>query len=234
MESTFFTLFKTTFVVIIIMNDYFKRTYPEQYERLLIEISYNIIYLFSKCQILKNRACIKLNEVINSNEQLKQLVDNIYKKPVEPNQIYKINTNGDTTMNYYTDNFDYDEKCIYIFADNETKNDTGCVNMVVLRKQPFLTNYEISNIKFLLLEVKINGNTYKIDLKSDSYNYYIVDNILDKLFFIYFLNKYQICNIVNDDTCKIAIKIIDHDVNTKELEITDEAFVIIKKDNYIY
>lgn len=233
MELTLFTLFKTIFIIIA-MNDYFKRTYPEQYETFFIEISYNIIYLFSKCQILKNRAYIKLNEIINSNEQLKQLVDNIYKKPVEQNQIYKINTNGDTTMNYYTDNFDYDEKSIYIFADNETKNDTGCVNMVVLRKQPFLINYEISNIKFLLLEVKINGNTYKIDLKSANYNYYIVDNILDKLFFIYFLKKYQICNIINDDTSKIVIKIIDQDVNTKEFEITDETFIIIKKDKYIY
>jgi len=233
MELTLFTLFKTTFVIIV-MNDYFKRTYPEQYETFFIEISFNLIYLFSKCQILKNKTCMKLNEIINSNEQLRQIVDNIYKKPIEPNQIYQINTNGDTTINNHSDNFDYDEKCIYIFADNETKNDTGCVNMVILRKQPFLTNYETSNIKFLLLEVKINGTAYKVNLKTDSYNYYIVDNILDKHFFIYFLKKYQICNIVNDATCKIVIKIIDQDVNTRELEITDEVFVIIKKDNYVY
>ena len=216
------------------INYYCHRTYPEQYKAKMINMSYNLIYLFSKCQILTNKTSIKFNELINSNQQLKQIVDNIYKKKVESNQIYKIDTNGDSTMNYYTDNFVYDEHYMYIYADNETKNDTGCVNMVILHKQPVLINYEPSNIKLLLLEVKINGNAYKLDLKTDSYNYYIVDNILDKTFFIHFLKKNKICNIENEDTCKVDIKIIDHHVNTQELEITNYSFIIIKKDDYIY
>ena len=229
----FYTILKTSCVIFMI-NYFCHYVYPNQYKDKMMNISYTLIYLFSKCQILANKTRIKFNEVINSNQQLKQIVDNIYKKKVEPNQIHKIDTNGDSIMSYYTDNFVYDDKCIYIFADNETKNDTGCVNMVILHKQPLLINYEPSNIYFLLLEVKINDNTYKLDLKTNSYNFYIVDNILDKIFFIHFLKKNQICNIKNVDMCKVDIKIIDNVVNTKEFEITDDSFIIIKKNDYIY
>ena len=89
----------------------------------------------------------------------------------------------------------------------------------------------------MLVEVKINDEAYKINLKTDKFNYYIVDNILDLKFFKYYLYNYQVCNLTTeekDKINKIVVKIIDHNVNMRELEITDDKFIIIKKDDYIY
>ena len=175
MFSILFSVFKVS-VLVGIANDYFTRTYPQEYENFLFSVSYNLIYLFSKCQILANKTCGKIQAFINKNPHLKKISDIVYKKNIEQNQIYKIDQNGEIVNNYSSDNFEYDNKCIYILADNEKKSETGCVNMEIFQKQPMLTSYELSNIKFMLLEIKVNDAAYKLDLKTDKYNYYVVGN----------------------------------------------------------
>ena len=236
MFSILFSVFKAS-VLICIANDYCTRTYPQEYENFLFSVSYNLIYLFSKCQILANKTCSKIQVLINKNPYLKQISDVVYKKNIEQNLIYKIDKNGEIVNNYSGEKFEYDNKCIYILADNEKKTDTGCVNMEILQKHPMLTNYELSNIKFMLLEIKVNDAAYKLDLKTDKYNYYVVGNVFDKQFFIYFLKNYHLHNFTNDEIdqiTKLDIKIIDQNVNIKEIEITDTRFITIKKDEYTY
>jgi hypothetical protein len=109
--------------------------------------------------------------------------------------------------------------------------------MEILQKHPMPTSYELSNIKFMLLEIKVNDAAYKLDLKTDKYNYYVVGNVFDKQFFIYFLKNYHLHNFTNDEIdqiTKLDIKIIDQNVNIKEMEITDTRFITIKKDEYTY
>jgi len=246
MFSILFSVFKVS-VLVGIANDYFTRTYPQEYENFLFGVSYNLIYLFSKCQILANKTCSKIQVLINKNQYLKQISDIVYKKNIERNQIYKIDKTGEIVNNYSGEKIEYDNKCIYILADNEKKSDTGCVNMEILQKQPMLTNCEFpylslsqpiaSNIKFMLLEVKLNDAFYKLDLKTDKYNYYVVGNVLDKQFFIYFLKNYHTYNFTNDEIeqiTKLDVKIIDQNVNIKEMEITDTRFITIKKDEFTY
>jgi hypothetical protein len=91
----------------------------------------------------------------------------------------------------------------------------------------------------MLVEVKIGDKTFKIDLKTDNENFYIINNILDKRFFTYYLKNYQHYNFKDEDfndinLDKLSLKIIDNNVNVRELEITDDKFIIIKKDEYIY
>jgi hypothetical protein len=193
--------------------------------------------LFSKCQIIANKTCGKIQVLINKNPHLKKISDIVYKKNIEQNQIYKIDKTGEIVTNYSGEKFEYDNKCIYILADNEKKSESGCVNMEILQKQPMPTNYELSNIKFMLLEIKINDAAYKLDLKTDKYNFYVVGNVFDKQFFIYFLKNYHLHNFTSDEIdqiTKLDIKIIDHNVNIKEMEITDTRFITIKKDEYTY
>ena len=45
------TLLRTG-ILAILLNDYLKRIYPEKYQELIVSISYNLIYLYSKAQIL--------------------------------------------------------------------------------------------------------------------------------------------------------------------------------------
>jgi hypothetical protein len=178
--------------------------------------------------------------IIDSNPQFKKIANDIYKKEIQQNEIYQIKNNSINIKKYINNEetyFEPDVNSIYLFADNEKAVENKCVNRVILHSQPFSTNYEVSNIQFMLVEVKINGEAYKINLKTDTFNYYIVDNILDLKFFKYYLYNYQVCNLTTeerDSIDKIVVKIIDHNVNMRELEISDDKFIIIKKDSYIH
>jgi len=228
--------FKTGFICIL-LHDYMKRNYPDNYSEFLIVASFKIIHFYSKGQILFNKLLLQLNKLIESNPQIKKILNDIYRKNIEGNQICQIKDN-EIYIKYYTNDrekyFEDDDKCFYEFIDNKKAIENKCINHVILRSQPFSTNYEVSNIKFILVEVIINDETFKIDLKTETYNYYIVNNILDVNFFKYFLYIYGICNLDRTKIDKLTIKIIDHNVITKELEISDDKFIIIKKDDYIY
>jgi hypothetical protein len=238
--NALFTLLKTS-AVIIYLNEYFKNNYPETHQQTLITISYNLIYCYSKGQLIfiKSRNCI--NKFIQANPYYKKIVDEIYKKKVQQNEIFQIK-NDQIYIKYFTDindiQFEHEKDCFYIFSDNINAVNK-CVNKIILQSQPFLTNYELSNIKFMLVEVKIGDKTFKIDLKTDNENFYIINNILDKRFFTYYLKNYQHYNFKDEDfndinLDKLSLKIIDNNVNVRELEITDDKFIIIKKDEYIY
>lgn len=244
MWSALFTLFKTS-VVIFIANDVFKRTYPDKHESAIINVSYSMIYLFSKCQIIFNRSCSKLAAFMNKHPHTKKILDYVCSKTAVRNQICTINQVGETIATRTLDigqsgqsgQSRQPDTCIYIFADNEHMNKTGCVNNVILRTSPFVVKYEVSDIKFMLVEIKINDGFYKLNFKTDSYNYYIVNNRLDRQFFIYFLKQYQIYDFANDNIEKLTsfhVKIIDQNVNVREFEITQSKFITIQKNDYTY
>lgn len=230
--------FIRTGVFVVLLNDYLKRTYPEEYNNALVTSTLNAIHLYSKLQIICNNKYSQVKEYIDANPFLKQIFDEIYKKNVQneicqvkPGEIY-IQRIAKTISDIH---FEETDDCFYIFSDS-INSVNKCVNRVFLYSQPFATtNYEISNVKFMLLEVKLNGNSYKIDLKNEQSNYYIVNNIFDKNFFIYYLNNYQV--LTREDLLhveKFDIKLIDQHVNIRELEITDKKFILLKKDEYIY
>jgi hypothetical protein len=224
----------------VLLNDYLRRNYPDKYNEFLISTSYELIHFYSKGQILYNKFFMQIKTVIDANPQLKKIINDIYKKDIQRNEIYQIKKDV-IYIKYYTDNsetyFEPDTNSIYLFSDNENANENKCVNRIILHSQPFSSKYEVSKVQFMLVEVKINDEAYKINLKTDKFNYYIVDNILDLKFFKYYLYNYQICNLTTeekDKIDKIMIKIIDQNVNMRELEISDEKFIIIKKEDYIY
>jgi hypothetical protein len=183
-------------------------------------------------------------EFINTNPQLKAFIDNIYKKPAVQNQIYKIHNAEISAKNYTTDNGNYFEAVaadasFYLFVDNANPidNTDGCVNRVIFRGPPFSSKYEMSDMRFLLFEIKVHDKFYKINLRGPGYNYYVVNNILDRNFFLYFLKYYQVYDLTDDDVSNIKsfeIKTIDQNVNVKNMEITDEQFITVKKTDYTY
>lgn len=239
MLSAIFTFIKTS-AIIVLTNDYFKRTYPEEYENVLVSVSYKAIYLFSKCQILFGKLTVRVMEFINSNPQLKAFIDNIYKKPALRNQICKVQDGEVCAKNYTADSANYFEAVaidasFYLFADNVTAAENGgCVNRVVFRGPPFSSKYELSDVKFILFEIKVGDKFHKINLRGSNYNYYVVNNRLDRNFFIYFLKHYEICPLTDDDIKSFEVKTIDQNVNVKNMEITDEHFITIQKTDYTY
>ena len=76
--SALFTILRTG-TLFLLLNDYFKRTYPEKYDNLLIEIPLKLIYVYSKCQVIYTKLQRKINEYIDANPSLRLLIKDIYK-----------------------------------------------------------------------------------------------------------------------------------------------------------
>jgi len=247
MLSAFCTIFKTG-VLLLLLNDYVKRTYPEKYESLLVEIPLKMIYIYSNCQILYGKLQRKANEFIDNNPQVKKAMNDIYKicgkglDNIDLEIEYIIN--GDVLGKYKRTQTLPDvsspDDALFIFSDLSTSEQR--VNKKIL--QPEINfNYKISNIQFILLELKLifklagsSENTYKIVLKTDEYNYYIVNNILDRKFFKYYLKKYYSDKVTSETLVnaeKMNVKLIDQDVNIKMFDLTEDNAIILKENEYI-
>jgi hypothetical protein len=238
--SKLFTFLKTC-AILILLNDYFRRNYEEKYNEIVINASVRSIYAFSKCQIHFNTYLLQLQDFINNNPILKNMIRQLFPQNIRLNEISQIKNDEMHIKHYESNNndayFTHHENCIYILSDNEKAID-NCVNKVIFHSPPFKLVYELSNIQFMLLEIKLGDTSYKIDLKTDIYNYYVIGNILDKRFFTYYLRNYHIADksiiehIAQSDT--LFVKLIDHEVNVRELEITDKKYITIQKENYDY
>jgi hypothetical protein len=227
------TLLKTG-ILAILLNDYLKRNYPDKYQEVIVSISYNLIYLYSKAQILYANLIKVLNKKIEENPNLLKLKNDL-------DLLLKPKSGIVTMLNYIKNGNSVDitsdksdEDCdfmIYSWLDN-SKN---CVNkkLVYNLNEP-LSFSEVSDIKFLLIELKFGeNNVHKIDLKTDEFNFYMVGNSFTKQFFIYYLKQIlKISEEIKYDD-KFNLKFIDHDVNTIEIDFTDKnENIILEKTGY--
>jgi hypothetical protein len=227
------TLLRTG-VLALLLNDYLKRNYPNKYQEMIVSFSYNLIYLYSKAQILYANLIKVLNKKIEENPNLLKLkndLDLLIKPKSGIVTMIEYVKNGNP-VNIISDKIDEDcDFIIYTWLD-ETKT---CVNKKLIYdlKEP-LSFSEVSDIKFLLVELKIGENSsHKIDLKTDEYNFYVVGNSFNKQFFVYYLKQIlKISEEINDDD-KFSLKVIDNDVNTVELDFTDKnESILLEKNGY--
>jgi hypothetical protein len=223
------TLLRTG-ILAILLNDYLKRNYPDKYQELIVSISYNLIYLYSKAQILYMNLITVVNKKIDENPNLLKLKNDL-------DLLLKPKSGIITMLDYIKNGNSVDkgnDDCdfmIYSWLD-DTKS---CVNkkLVYDSKEP-LSFSEASDIKFLLIELKVGeNNSHKIDLKTNELNFYMVGNSFTKQFFIYYLKQIvKISEEIKDDD-KINLKFIDHDVNTIDLDFTDKnENIILEKTGY--
>jgi hypothetical protein len=227
------TLLRTG-VLALLLNDYLKRNYPNKYEEMIVSISYNLIYLYSKAQILYANLIKVLNKKIEENPNLLKLKNDfdLLMKPKSGIVTMIEYVKNGNPVNIISDKIDEDcDFIIYTWLD-ETKT---CVNKKLIYdlKEP-LSFSEVSDIKFLLVELKIGENSsHKIDLKTDEYNFYVVGNSFNKQFFVYYLKQIlKISEEINDDD-KFSLKVIDNDVNTVELDFTDKnESILLEKNGY--
>ena len=223
------TLLRTG-ILAILLNDYLKRNYPDKYQELIVSISYNLIYLYSKAQILYMNLIRVVNKKIEENPNLLKLRNDL-------DLLLKPKSGIITMLDYIKNGNSVDKgnnECdfmIYSWLD-DTKS---CVNkkLVYDLKEP-LSFSEASDIKFLLIELKVGeNNSHKIDLKKDEFNFYLVGNSFTKQFFIYYLKQIVKSTEEIKDDDKINLKFIDHDVNTIDLDFTDKnENIILEKTGY--
>lgn len=223
------TLLRTG-ILAILLNDYLKRNYPDKYQELIVSISYNLIYLYSKAQILYMNLITVVNKKIEENPNLLKLrndLDLLLKPKSGIITMLDYIKNGNS-VDKGDDNCDF---MIYSWLD-DTKS---CVNkkLVYDLKEP-LSFSEVSDIKFFLVELKIGeNNSHKIELKTDEFNFYVVGNSFNKQFFIYYLKQIAKSTEEIKDDDKINLKILDHNVNTIELDFTGKnESILLEKTGY--
>lgn len=199
--------------------------FPIEFKNYFISCSYNIIYIYSKIQIIFAKYNKKLNETIESNRILLK-IKNSFTSIIE--------TNKNNVIQLKEDNFGFT-----IFNKFDLNN--GCVNSKIIQDISSLhednIEFELSTIQFILIEFIIGDKTFKIELKNKKCNFYIVGNILTRDFFVYYLKNIQepsfILNKENIKEDKLTIKFLDHEVNMFEFVFTDKnEHIIIGKTGY--
>ena len=235
--STLFTILRTG-TLFILLNDYLKRTYPEKYDSMLIEIPLKLIYVYSKCQIVYTKLQHKINDFIETNPRVKKFIKDIYKTGTSDLEIeYIVNStvSAKYTKTQSLSSATGDSFFIYSDLTNDKR-----VNKKIMQSEVDF-NYTISNIQFIMVECnfELNSDTksYKVLLKSELYNYYVINNRLDKKFFKYYLRNHTDLVWSEEEMKKIdkfSVKIIDQDVNVETFDITDQKYIIIEENNYSY
>lgn len=213
----------TCFSLGIRINDFFDRHYPDEYKifathmkNLFVNISYNSIYYCSKCQIFFMNIRNGLDLFIEATPILLKIRNHINNLNIYSN---KCNNN----VEYYSD-YGF---CVYNYNDNN-----------IINKQLFYENSdhkinEKSDIKFMLIEFKNGDNTYKIDLKTDKFNYYLVGNKFTKNFFIFYIKTHINKNSEFSDDNNYTLKFIDHDVNMVGIDFThNDESILLEKNGY--
>ena len=231
-----------TVIFSFLLNDYLKRTYPKQYEDHLVTTSFNLVYAFSVIQIKLKQA---QKYIYKTNPRIVELIETYNRNHIKNNIDYVLDGKiiyssfYDSNSNCKKD--DHPEIYDFIISSHYT-SENNCVYKKIISKldQESDTNeydeYDESDIKFILIELKNGDITYKIELKTDSYNFYVVGNRFTKQFFLYYIKEIIKSTDPFDKDDNFIIKIIDQDVEEFEIDFIDanESVILDKTDYKIF
>lgn len=218
----------------ILFADLLERRFPEQCKIVLTEATFNAIYLYSKMQIYFAKANKNFNDYIESKPTLLKIKNDLdaLMKPsgsiVTMTQFFR-NGKSLTIVETHEKNFDF---AIYSWLSHDNK----CINKKIIYDiNEEMTASECSDIKFMLVEIKIGDNkVYKINLKTEEYNFYLVGNKFTKDFFVYYLINHLNIDETDLNESSFSVKIIDHNVNTFQMDFTDKnESIVIRKNDYV-
>jgi len=217
-------------MVIYNLNELFVKISPT-----LIKLCYNLLYCFSVCQIqmtkLKNLLDPHVKKVV------KYLKDNNIIVEIKIQVIEIIDKNGNVENKLIIpDKTPLEELSHSFVPDIHTglllydKNfETGCINKIYYEQFPVTREYKLSNINFMLIELEHEDEKHTIELKNSEYNYYIVNNYLNKNFFKYYLKNINKVPI-NEDNFDYKVNIIDNNVNI--FTLLPEQSIILNEEDY--
>ena len=223
-----------SFFIGVLFIDMLERRFPTKFQNIIMSVSYNSIYYFSKLQIYFNQFKRNLDIVIDNNPNLlniKEKFVSILSKP-ETEQVTTRYVVKNHKLYHLSDTNGSNPDFIIL---SWLSNDKKCFNQkIIYSKNDDILIIDNSDIKFLLIEFKVGDNqTFKIDLKTCEFNYYIVGNKFTKDFFIFYIKHYLHFNTNIKETDKCSLKLIDHDVNTINLDFTDKnESILLEKNGY--
>ena len=173
----------------------------------LINVSYYVIYYYTKVEI--------------------------YAKPK-----YKFLTDA-----YYKNNTPKAIECEYmkdfVVYSDVLNNSSPVIKIIKQIRIPLgeKLKYELSNEKFIMVELTVKDVTISVKFSTDEYNYFVVGNIFNNQFIKYFLNKHygdflRKHNITPDEMNQYRLKIMDSSVMSQEFN--EKQNIVIMKNVYSY
>ena len=162
---TMLALFTNGSFIILLLNDYFRTNFPENYNRFLINVMYYCVYTFSKIQHTTNKYIIG---PINS------FIDHYTRSYNEKNIQFVFD--NEVTCITNTIRLFQDIPYMYDFIIYTKKKERIKLKKLI-HGIPNDDRFECeeSNIKFILVEIEFDNETIKID-----FTYYLVDELPDE------------------------------------------------------
>ena len=210
---------------------YFKRTIVNT----LINIGYTFLYCFSLCQI-KVRQLKQLTSGY-TNKSIKYLKDNNILSTSKMRTMHFIDNGSGVAYERFTTaeihlfsmiRHIFDTKTGISLLLTDVDDATGFTNILFMNECPITIDYTLSTINFILVELEYKSEKYMITLKSKDFNYYVVNNKLDEIFFKYYTNT--ILKIPTTEPFDYKVTIIDH--NVKSITLLPGQSLVFKEDDY--
>ena len=241
---TFTAIFLLSNACLIYQVDYeqIENIFENQINNLNISImclGYNLVYCYSLAQIKYN----KIKNVVNtlSNTIINTLINSSKITILKKEKIYIITTyNSGKKVNElmlnsndssYITSWKLENKDTFdLIIVSDKKDESNQINYIHYTEFPqILDDYKHSTIKFFSVELEYKDTIHSIELTNENYNHYIVNNVLNKHFFKYYLTN--VLNIeIDKNTFDYKLSVIDHNVNI--VELTQNDSLIIKENNY--
>lgn len=201
----------------------------------LIVLGYNCIYVYSCLQIKCYKISIivmpyitRLITILMHYNWLNQSFDNklsiihfYHNNVINAEALIEINNN--------TESFNVTPPLTYDYIICMDKTFVNPVNIMCYNKVPNNLLYELSNVRFLSIKIICNNKTYNVVLKTDDYNYYVVNNVIDVQFIQYYIT-HVLKELTYFEDFKYSLELLDNDINILSLNQTHK--IIIKKDTY--
>jgi hypothetical protein len=207
---------------------------------------YNIIYAFSLCQIKYNQASRILfpsntreNETVQKYQVNKVVLNAMFYnnslliKNLEcciEKQGINIVIKNEEPMNYnlmivsrFINNTD--RKMMINYTNSHSLNNNN-----EIKDFNNIYNCQETEYKFVAINLIYNEKSYQIQLITDAYNFYIVDNIIDNIFLHYYLTTMLKVPTENINKFTYKLEIMDHNINM--FSLTDTNYIILKKNDY--
>jgi hypothetical protein len=181
------------------------KNYPGFYKQLAVGVAYNFIRLYSKAELFyKNN--IKSLQINNTNEFITFIDNNTSVLVLEADEVLKLDKFPDCDFIIYQD-----AENNFSFSNELYEGSLEC---------------EVTDYTFMLIEVLVGEETYKLDLKTDDYNFYVVGNVFNQTIVCYLLKKFYDL----DDVTQYHVKILDN--NVESIEFDEQKSLSFKKDSY--
>jgi len=219
-----------TFIFGASAHFFFTKFYPSEYQMALLKTSFYVILMYSYTELFFKKA-------YNRPELLwfRDWVESMKDKP----EIEIVNSSGSVTTNKNDlQTRDATRGDFIIFSDYEgasTNTNTNTkINKVLYYDNahfPLDYNYDVCSFCFISTCVKLCGEekSYQIKLVTESENYYIVGNRINRRLICYLLKKQH--NVTWDPASAIYIlDIIDQNIDIKSFSEKEE--IILKEKDY--